>query len=256
MRAIEKLYEKLISGQICAGASITLTDQVVTDVLADSVDFLWVDLEHCAMSPEALEGHLLAARGKNVPMLVRVPGGGAHIIKPVLDAGAEGIVVPQIRTADEVREVVGDCRYPPVGKRGLGPRIPTNYFRADAKEYVQWANKNLFVAVMIETAEALKNIDEIFSVPGLDGIFIGPYDLALSLGIVFDLLHPKVVDAISTIISKARKSGLFVGSGMGADPEYACRMAAHGVQLLQIGCDYQYMQNSLDRIVSIVKNRL
>src|SRR5437764_3084793 len=129
MTPIVHFRERLRAGDVCIGASITLADPHVTAALADSVDFFWIDLEHSTMSPEALNGHLLAARSKNKPALVRVTGSGTPFIKPVLDAGADGIIVPQVRTAAEVYRIVRDCRYPPIGHRGYGPRVTSNYGR-------------------------------------------------------------------------------------------------------------------------------
>jgi hypothetical protein len=137
------------------GAAVTLADPLVSDALAGSVDFLWIDLEHAAMSPDALSGHLLAARGRGIPALVRVAAGTTPLIKPVLDAGAPGIIVLQVRTAEEVRQAVGDCRYPPLGRRGYGPRVPSDYGRDAGREYAARANRELFVAVQIEKADAL-----------------------------------------------------------------------------------------------------
>ena len=102
---------KIAAGAICIGASITLIDPRVTDALGDSVDFFWIDMEHSLMSPEAVHGHLLAAKTRGVPALVRVTGSATPFIKPVLDAGADGIIVPQVRSAEEVQQIVADCRY-------------------------------------------------------------------------------------------------------------------------------------------------
>ena len=118
LQAIKIFREKLAAGRVCLGAGISLSDPLVTDALGDSVDFFWIDLEHGAMSPEILSGHLLAARARRVPGIVRVTGSTTPFIKPILDSGAEGIVVPQVRSAEEVRSVVADCRYPPLGRRG------------------------------------------------------------------------------------------------------------------------------------------
>jgi len=256
VEAISRFRDKLKSGRVCLGASITLTDPMVSDALGDSVDFLWIDLEHSGMSAETLSRHLLAARSRGVPGLARVPAGETPFIKPALDAGADGIIVPQVRTVDEVKRAVTDCRYPPLGRRGYGPRVPSNYGRDGGKEYVERANRNLFVSVQIETAEALEAIDGILAVPGLDSLVIGPWDLSGALGVLGEVEHPKVVAAIETIVAKTRAAGLFVGAGMGPDPECAAVMAKRGVQWLQIGDDYGYLVHCMDWITSSVRSRL
>jgi len=256
MEAIVTFRQKLAAGHVCIGVGITFTDPLVTDALGNSADFFWIDLEHSAMSPEAVSGHLLSARARNVPAIVRVAGSDTILIKPVLDAGADGIVIPQVRSAEEVRQVVSDCRYPPLGRRGYGPRVPSNYGRDAGSDYVERTNQNLFVVVQIENAEAMEALDDILAVPGLDSIVIGPWDLSGALGVLGDVEHPKVVSAIETIIVKTRAAGLFVGSGMGPDPDYAYLMAKRGIQWLQVGGDFGYLINSMDQISRSVRSRL
>ena len=253
MDAIAKFRAKLTAGQFCLAAAITFTDPLVTDALAGSVDLIWIDLEHATMSPEALQGHLMAARGQGVPTIVRVTAGETAFIKPALDAGADGIIVPQVRSAEEVRRAVADCRYPPQGSRGYGPRVPSNYGRDGGAEYVRRANAGIFAAVMIETKEAVEAIDEILAVPGLDSLVLGPMDLSGSLGHLGQAEHPDVVAAIDHVIARARAAGVFVGSGMGADAAYAVRMAKRGVQWVQIGGDYGYLVAHMDQLTQAVK---
>ena len=244
------------AGEVCIGASISLTDPHVTAALADSVDFIWIDLEHSLMSPEAMSGHLLAARSKNAPAVVRVTGSSTPFIKPVLDAGADGIIVPQIRSAAEVHRIVRDCRYPPLGQRGYGPRVPSNYGREEGAKFIERANREVFVAVQIETAEALAELDVILAVPGLDSLVLGPWDLSGALGMLGDVEHPTVVAAIETVIAKTRAAGLFVGSGMGTDAAYAAKMAKRGVQWLQVGGDCGYMIMAMDQITGSIRQQL
>lgn len=253
---IVRFRQQLAAGRVCLGASISFSDPLVTDALGDSVDFFWIDLEHCTMSPGALNGHFLAARGRNVPALVRVTGSSTPFIKPVLDAGADGIIVPQVRSVEEVKQVVSDCRYPPVGRRGYGPRVPSNYGRDGGSDYIQRANANVFVSVQIENTEALAAIDEIVRIPGLDSVVIGPWDLSASMGMLGDVQHPRVVAAIETIIARARAANLFVGAGMGPDADYAAVMAKRGVQWLQVGGDYSYMIGLMDHITASVHRQL
>ena len=124
---IRNFRQQLDAGQRLIGAAVTFSDPLITDALAPSVDFLWIDLEHTPMGPESLAGHLLAGRATATPCLVRVATGTTACIKPVIDSGATAIVVPQIETAEEACSVVRDCRYPPVGSRGYGPRVPSRF---------------------------------------------------------------------------------------------------------------------------------
>lgn len=245
---IATFRSRMATGEICIGASITLTDPHVTDALGDSVDFFWIDLEHSLMSPEALAGHLLAAKARGVPALVRVTGSSTPFIKPVLDAGANGIIVPQVRSAAEVQQVINDCRYPPLGERGYGPRVPSNYGRDVGLPYTERANREIFVAVQIENVQALAALDEILAIPGLDSIVLGPWDLSASMGLLGEVEHPQVVEAIDTIIAKSRAAGRFVGAGMGTNVDFAAKMAKRGVQWLQVGDDCGYLILAMDQI--------
>jgi 2-keto-3-deoxy-L-rhamnonate aldolase RhmA len=247
---------KMAAGAICIGASITLMDPRVTDALGDSVDFVWIDMEHSLMSPEAVHGHLLAAKARGAPALVRVTGSGAPFIKPVLDAGADGVIVPQVRSAEEVQQIVADCRYPPLGQRGYGPRVPSNYGRDGGNAYLERANRELFVAVQIENVEAFNALDAILAVPGLDSIVLGPMDLSASMGYFGELEHPAVAAALDTIITKSRAAGRFVGSGMGIDPRFAAALAQRGVQWLQVGGDCDYMIFAMDQLTAAIHSRL
>ena len=251
--ALERFRDRLQRGEVLIGTSIALADPLVTEALSGSVDFVWLDQEHTAISPETLRGHLMAARGAGTMAVVRVAGLGAAGLKPVLDAGAPGVVVPQVRTVEEVRQVVVDCRYPPVGERGFGPLIPTDFGRADWADYVARANRLIFVAVMIETAAAVEAIDGITAIPGLDSVVLGPWDLSGSLGVLGQIDHPRVVAAMERVIASARRAGVVVGSGMGADPAFARLQARRGVQWLQVGGDCSYLIRSAEQLTAAIR---
>ena len=174
----------------------------------------------------------------------------------VLDAGADGIIVPQVRTVEEVERAVADCRYPPQGRRGYGPRVPTNFGRSGGADYVAAANAGVFASVMIETREAVEAIDAILAVPGLDSVVLGPYDLSGSLGMLGQVEHPTVVAALEHVIARAKAAGKFVGSGMGPDADYAVRMARRGVQWVQAGGDYGYLISFMDGLTQRVRAQL
>lgn len=246
--SIAKFRADLRAGKKLIGIGITLSDPLVSEAVADSVDFLWIDLEHSTMSPEVVNGHLLAARSKNKPGIVRVSAGCTHLIKSALDGGADGIIVPQVRSVAEVESIVDDCRYPPQGRRGFGPRVPSNYSRASGLDYIEDANANILVCVMIETVEALEGIEQITAIPGLDSVVIGPADLTLALGEGRNKRSPRIETAMRKIISTALSHGKYVGAGMGADVEFALYLAGLGVQWLQVGGEYDHMIKHFDAV--------
>jgi len=256
MRGIEKFRAKLLAGGICLGVSINFSDPLITEALADAVDFVWIDLEHSAMSPQALQGHLLAARSRQIAGLVRVRGCQTPFLKEALDAGADGVIVPQVYSIAEVRGVVADCRYPPLGRRGYGPRVPSNYGRDGGRDYVARANREVFVSVQIETAEALDAVEDVVRVPGLDSVVVGPMDLSGALGRLGDVDHPTMIAAIERVVTAARAAGLTVGTGLGHDPDYALEMARRGIQWMHVGTDFGYLTAFSDQLMATIRQRL
>lgn len=244
---------RLRAGETLIGSGVSFTDPLVSEALADSVDFLFLDMEHSAMSPEALRAHLLAARSRQVLALVRVAEGITNQIKPVLDAGAPAIVVPQVCSVETVRAAVADCRYPPIGRRGFGPRVPMRFGRTPVPDHVADANQGVLVVAMIETVEAVRAIEQIVRVDGLDSIFIGPMDLSASLGHLGQLDHPAVAAAIDTTIAAARAADMPVGMGLGTDVEAAAAVIRRGVQWLQVGGDFRYMIVFFEQMAAAIR---
>src|SRR5439155_26617319 len=127
--------------------------------------------------------------------LVRVQWNDPVLIKPVLDIGAAGVIVPSVSTADEARRAVAACRYPPDGIRGFGPRRPSNYGRLGGPEFCKAANEAVIVIIQIEHIHGVNNLDEILAVPGLTGILVGSNDLSGSMGHMGEPRHPDVLRA-------------------------------------------------------------
>ncbi len=253
---IHKFRDKLDSGQLCLGTGISFTDPAVTESLCASVDFFWIDLEHSPIGLESLMAHLIAARAGGTPALVRVPSNEIAWVKRVLDIGAEGVILPRAKSAEEVRNFVSACRYPPMGTRSYGPRRPSNYGRNSGTEYREDANRNLFVTSQIETASALEEVEEIARIEGLDSLAIGPYDLSGEMGIMGEVRHPRVTGAIERIARVAREAGRYVGIGMGGDVDYATTAAELGVQWIQCGSDSEYSRRFAENLFARVRERV
>jgi 2-keto-3-deoxy-L-rhamnonate aldolase RhmA len=252
---MHEFRRKLAAGTFCVGAGITIYDPSVVEALAPSVDFFWIDLEHGPISLESLQSQLIAARAGGAPALVRVPTSDVAWIKRVLDTGTAGIIIPQVRSAEEARRAVSACRYPPTGDRGFGPRRPSNYGRDGGQAFLDRANAGVFVTVQIETQGALAEIDQIVKLPGLDSVVIGPYDLSGSMGRLGDVTHPDVLAAISKIISAAHAAGKFVGMGMPGNAEQAQAAARMGVNWVQCGNDFSYMLSTVERLFADARKR-
>jgi 4-hydroxy-2-oxoheptanedioate aldolase len=171
--------------------------------------------------------------------LVRVPWLEPGILGKVLDAGAYGVICPMINNRAEAERLVAACRYPPKGSRSFGPIRALLYGGAD---YAKHANDTIVVFAMIETRDALNNLDEILSVPGLDAIYIGPADLSNALGCTptFDQTEKPVVEAIDFILAGAKKHKVVAGIHNGT-PEYAQKMIDKGFQFVTIASDARLM---------------
>src|SRR4029077_10845500 len=133
--------DQLAAGKTLLGTCITFFDPTITEALSRVLDFVWIDTEHNAMSLARVQGHLMATKGTETTPLVRVPANDTVLIKPVLDIGAAGVIVPLVKTADDVRLAVSACKYPPEGIRGFGPRRPSNFGTRGGPEYCQLANE-------------------------------------------------------------------------------------------------------------------
>jgi 2-keto-3-deoxy-L-rhamnonate aldolase RhmA len=253
--AVANFRKALDAGQKCLGAGITLADSAIVEALAPAVDFFWIDLEHTHLSYETVQNHLIAARAGGKPALVRVRGSDVAHIKPILDIGASGIIVPQVQTAQEVRAIVATCRYAPHGNRGYGPRRAANYGRDGGDDWLRRVNEQLFVAVQIENLSALAELDEIVAIGGLDSLALGPYDLSMALGHPGETQHPAVAAELDRIVTTALKAGKYVGSGMGAYARDAFAAADRGVQWLQIGDDYGYMVAQVETLFREIRSR-
>ena len=247
--------DKLKRGQVCLGTCITFSDPTVTEALAGALDFVWVDMEHNPLTLTAVQGHLLAAKGTEATVLVRVAWNDPVLIKPVLDIGAAGVIVPLIRTADDARRAVSACLYPPEGIRGFGPRRPSNFGRLGGPEFCRTANATVLPMVQIEHIQAVENIEEILAVSGLASVVIGPNDLAGSMGHTGQPRHADVFRAIDGVIAKARRAGVPVGVGSSEDPDVLLEWCARGVNWMTMGADFSLLLRAANQGASRVRER-
>jgi 4-hydroxy-2-oxoheptanedioate aldolase len=254
MENARKLRNRIESGQLCLGAGISFADPTVTESLCDILDFVWIDMEHTGLSLESVQGHIMATKGSNTAPLVRVRWNDAALIKPVLDIGAAGIIVPMVRSREDARSAVAACLYPPDGIRGFGPRRPSNYGRSFGPEFCRAANDAIIVIAQIEHIDAIRNIEGILAVPGLTGIVFGPYDLSGSMGHMADPEHPQVVQAMAAATAKARKTSVFVGMSGAADVHATKQWRDRGVQWFLLGVDYALLLKAVHETVSELRS--
>ena len=221
------LLEKFRKGKKLLGFFFNSGTVVSLEVLgALGFDFAVIDAEHCQYDFHQIEQFIRAAECRGLLPIVRTVDCSRNYILKTLDMGAMGLFLPFIKTADEVRQAVGYAKYPPVGERGLGHAHKVGYGRdpivltGRAEDYLEWANENTLVIPQCETAEAAENIEEILAVKGVAGIFIGPYDLSISLGIPCQFDNPKFISTVERVRAACVKAGKFVLT-MGMTPEAA-----------------------------------
>ena len=231
------------------GAFVTIGHPTVAETLALSgVDFIWIEGEHAALSlPQILTLNLALSESKAVP-IIRVPSNNHDTIKQYVDTGAMGIIVPYIKTAADAAKAVRALKYPPLGERGVGLGRATRYF-IKIKPYLQRANRDVMVILMIETKAAVANIEAILQVPGIDMLSIGPFDLSASMGHLGQPQHPEVVGAIAKVEQAARKANIPLGISV-PDKHTAYAMMARGYRFFVIGADVEYLYQSAKKFLA------
>lgn len=249
-----KFREKLKRGKICVGCAVTFSDPTVSEALSAVLDFVWIEAEHSPLTIEAIQGHIMATKGSDAAPIVRVPWNDPVLIKPVLDAGAAGIVAPMVCNAAEARRLVAACLYPPEGIRGFGPRRPSNYGQSLNPEFCQAANAAIIPIAQIEHISAVNNIEEILDVPGIAEILMGPFDLAGSMGHSGDPGHPEVQQAIDTVVAAACRKKIYVGMGVTDDPKSCEPLIKKGVSWICIPPDYMLMLRSAKQFVAAIQD--
>ena len=242
---------KLNRGDLLIGTVLTLPSPEICEILCWSgFDWIFVDLEHSAMSVKEAQV-ILQAAAPRIPCAIRVPSIDENWIKKVLDIGPDGIIIPQVRTAADVEQVVQLCKYPPEGLRSVGIGRAHGY-GGRFQEYVSTANQQTAIIVQIEHIEAVKNIEEITKIPGFDCLFIGPYDLSASMGKVGQVDDPDIQNAIMQVKTSAEKTkipiGIFGGTVQAVEP-----YIQHGYTLITVGQDVTLLGSAAKSITDTLK---
>ena len=211
---INQLRARLQQGQHVFGTMIQeVSSPFIVHVMKNpGFDFVLVDMEHGKFDLESTGDLLQMIRLTDMTCLVRASDNQYPLMARVLDAGAEGVMVPRISSRQDVEAVIRSVRYPPLGLRGLAvTRGQNDYNRIDGPTFVQHANRENLVIIQIERKEALDNIDDVLSVPGVDVALIGPVDLATSLDIPLNFDHPKMHEAIQKVIDACQRHHVYTG---------------------------------------------
>ena len=238
--AFPSFRETCLSGAPLFGIFANIAHPAAIEIIAlGKPDFICIDGEHSQIGRGMVEDLLRAADLHGVAAMVRVPGSAPEAIAGVLDAGAKGIMVPMVSTAEQARAVVSAARYPPLGRRGVGPGRASGYgYRIP--DYLETANRSVLVSIQVENAEGLANIGEIAAVEGVDVIFIGPGDLQVSLGALATDGRPALDEAITTIAATCRSQGRTCGV-FRPDTRDLPRFAALGLRFFILASDAMHL---------------
>lgn len=238
------LKSRLNRSELTIGSWVTLGHPSIAEIMAAAgFDWLVLDMEHSVLELSEVQTLIQVLDSQQCPAIVRLTSNHPDQIKRVMDAGATGIMVPMIKSAADAKDAVSSMYYPPRGQRGVGLARAQGYGHS-FQAYRQWLENNAVVIVMIEHIDAVKAIDDILAVPGVDGYIIGPYDLSGSMGRPGDLNHPDVQAAITQIMQaghRAQKSGgIHV---IEPDPEALQQRIQAGFNFLGYGLDIRILDS-------------
>ncbi len=235
------------------GCWLNLSSAAATEIAGGAgFDWLLIDGEHAPYDVAAITEQLRVLAAFDAAAIVRLPVGEDWLIKQALDMGAENLLVPMVDSAEQARALVAATRYPPEGIRGLGANVArVSGYGAD-QDYVASANREIALIVQAESVQALENLEEIAAVEGVDGVFIGPADLAASMGHLGDVGAPEVQAAITDAIRRIQAAGKAAGM-LDFDPQRAGAYRAAGLRMLAVTGDVAALRTGLSGVLSAAR---
>lgn len=247
--------DRLAAGELSIGVAIRFarTVDIAPAMKAAGYDWLFLDLEHGPMSLDTVAQLSTTAISSGISSLVRVPKGEYTMATRALDAGAAGIVLPHVDSADEAREAVERLKFPPLGHRSLGAAPQLRYRPTPLGETMRLLNDSSLTVIMLETPDAIAKADEIAAVPGVDVVMIGTNDLCAEMGIPGKYDDPQVVAAYETVLAACRKHGKWPGMGGVYDEVIAHRYVAMGFHFILAGLEFNFMMAAATQRASFLR---
>lgn len=246
------LRKRIQAGELVLGTILSLNSPDVAEILSGiGFDWLFIDAEHSTLDPHHLQA-IFQTTGDSIPCVVRLPALDEIAVKKTLDAGATGLIVPQVNTSEQVEQLVDWGRYHPAGSRGLGFGRAQGY-GLKVGEYLETANESILLAVQAESAKAVQNIQAIVKVAGLDAVLIGPYDLSASMGLPGQIEHPDVQDAIQHVAATCFDAGMPIGI-FGITAEAVQTYIAQGFRFIVCGVDTIMLGDAASQLLQRLKN--
>ncbi len=252
------LRARLKAGELVVGTMISeVRSPNLAHLLARAgYDYFIIDNEHGSYSPETVSDMIAAARGAGIAVMVRIPEIRKETILKPLDAGAAGLLVPQVHTPEQAKEIMVHAKYPPAGNRGAALARPhCLYQKVNAREYLQQANEETLIVVQAESPEAIENAETIAKVPGVDAIFVGPFDLSVSLGFPGDMNNPKEIQAMERVVNACSRCGIASGIQL-SDQQSTQQWIKKGMRLISYSSDVFMLTQAAAQAVAEIKKTI
>lgn len=241
---LRRIFEER-KGELVLGTHIRSQDPFMSELLANvGFDVLWIENEHALLDKAKTTLHIMAAQGAGAAAVVRVPWNDPVLIKPILETGVDGVVIPMICTAEEAQAAIAACTYPPGGVRGMGPFRADNYGLVNTAEYLANADRQIFKILQIEHINGVNNIESILDVPGIDAIIVGQFDLSGSLGILGQVYAPENLERIRTVFDACRRRGIHCGISSEPSRERIQMWVDMGVDFVFLCHEYEWVRNA------------
>ena len=239
--------EKLLKNELCLGVGLRQSRTVdIGKIMATSgYDWLFIDMEHNSMDIDIASQISVAAQDAGITPIVRVPDFAHHHATRVLDCGAMGVVFPHVENADIAKKLVSYCLYPPKGHRSMTGVLPQLDFKQQPiADVASTINKNMLIVIMLESPEAIDNVDSIAAIEGVDVVLIGTNDLCMEMSIPGDYSNPKVKDAYIKVIEACKKYGKTPGMGGVYNEELMSEYIKMGMRFILSGSDLSFMMQT------------
>ena len=245
------LKDKIKNKTLTLGSWLSLGHSSIAEIFAKAeLDWLVIDLEHSVINISEAADLIRVIDLCGVAPLVRLTSNDPDQIKRMMDAGAHGIIVPMVKTVNEAINAVAATRYEPKGNRGVGLARAQGY-GANFQEYLNWQNESVTIIVQIEHVDALKNVNDILDVDGVDGLIIGPYDLSASMGIPGQFDNKEFIEALDYIKKCAQQKNSIIGTHI-VEPEHLRLKQAisEGYNFIAFSVDIRILDNAIRKTVS------
>ena len=246
------IRQRLRAGETAFGSWLVMGSSVSAEIEGSlGFDWLLIDMEHGTIDEGAALQMMQAMAHSGTIPLVRVESHARQRINRMLDMGAQGIMIPQIRTVDEAREAMNAMRYPPEGTRGVARMVRATRFGMDFQEYYESTREGLVGIIQIENEQVLDHLDEIAALPGVDVLFIGPSDMTMGMGIFRQFEHPRFQKAVQRTVEAANNAGKAAGVLVGSRDELPIYRDL-GYRFVAMGSDAAFVASAATRTLQML----